>query len=89
MSQDTIFINVNSEDIKNGRPSIANQCAVSLAASRKFNIWDVGTTYDMVRIGKVRYEPVNLVRFKEFLSDFDSGKKVKPTRFYLKISEMQ
>ena len=76
-------IQVTKEDIKNGIRNDTCSCPIALACKKalKTNEIDVGET--KLYVQNCRYNIPKKVQ--NFISCFDTGKKVKPFSFYVKV----
>lgn len=71
-------ISVTKNDIANGKRRSFTRCPIALACKRRAKTDGVDVNFQEIRIGDRFFYPV-----EEFMSDFDSGRPVKPSRFTL------
>jgi hypothetical protein len=81
----TTIISVTNADIKHGERGQCSRCPVALAVLRRLECKDVtvgicGVTIYSRRAHRRFYPPSRIARW---ITDFDNGRPVKPTRFKL------
>ena len=77
-----MLISVTAEDIKEGRPRLPHKCPIARAATRETGrTCLVGT-----RTFKCGFDPYIRLpkKARDFVRNFDAGKKVKPISFRIK-----
>jgi hypothetical protein len=78
-----VILAITPRDIRDGQRRSCWKCPVALSLKRRFPKADIEVDFEEVRVGLKSAEVYR--KMEDWMSAFDSGKRVKPTAFCVDI----